>query len=842
MGPGARRLRRRFDDLPLAWKLLFLPALTAVLSAVMLAVAVHWARSGTGALQALDRDVFEPVLEAHRLEDGISLTHAGLSALILKRVIEAESRGWEGQAARIRPELEAHASSLDRLRAGLGELGAGGALRRVERAFAAYRDDVEATVAMAATDAAFATILMLQADLHFAEWRTAMEDLVGQLADRRRTLAEAAASAGSTALQAVAGLALLSTLVTLAGGVLIPARTIGRPLLRLADAVRRPAAAEDAVPGTARRDEIGTLARAVAAARQDAATLLRREAELTEINHRFDLALANMAHGLCMLDAEARLVVANARFAAMLGLPAGLVRPGLGLDRILGPWAARGALQGRPAEAAGAEFRARLAAAATGSFVERLADGATIAITHQAMPAGGWVLVFEDISARREAEARIAHLALHDALTDLPNRVLFRQRLEEALQRARRGHAAALLCLDLDRFKEVNDTLGHSVGDALLQAVTARVGAALRGTDMLARLGGDEFAIIQTDAPGPEAATALAQRLVDQLGQPFDLHGHQVIIGASIGIAFAPDDGDDPETLMKAGDLALYRAKADGRGCWRFFEAAMDARLRQRRTAELDLRRALAAGEFELFYQPVIALPDRRVGGMEALLRWRHPEKGIVPPDGFVPLAEEIGLLIPLGEWVLRRACADAMTWPAPLKVAVNLSPAQFASRGLVQAVAGALEASGLEAGRLELEITETVMLQDNQATLATLERLRALGVRIAMDDFGTGYSSLSYLQKFRFDKVKIDRSFTSGLGASRESQVIIDAVTSLCEGLAMVTTAEGVETEAQMEALCRSGCREAQGFLFSRPRPAAEVPAMLASLRDQASIAIAAQ
>ncbi len=436
-----------------------------------------------------------------------------------------------------------------------------------------------------------------------------------------------------------------------------------------------------------------------------------------------------------------------------------------------------------------------------------------------------------DVTERCQAEERIAHLAHHDALTGLPNRVLFRERMDGAIARARFGEGFAVLCLDLDRFKEVNDALGHPVGDALLCAVADRLRAELRDTDTLARLGGDEFALIQSCADQPGDATALARRLVEAVAAPFQIDGHQISVGTSIGVALAPGDGLHPDALLRAADMALYRAKADGRGTWHFFEPEMDARMQMRRTLELDLRRALVAGEFEVHYQPLVAIATRQVTGLEALVRWHHPERGLVPPDRFIPLCEEIGLIVPLGEYVLVRACADAVHWPGTPKVAVNLSPVQFASPGLVDAVAWALATSGLDPARLELEITETVMLRDTEATLAILYRLKALGVRIAMDDFGTGYSSLSYLQRFPFDKVKIDRSFIRSLDQSRQSNAIVRAVTDLCGGLGMTTTAEGVETEEQFAALRREGCSEAQGYLFSKPRPANEIPAVLRTL-----------
>ena len=442
--------------------------------------------------------------------------------------------------------------------------------------------------------------------------------------------------------------------------------------------------------------------------------------------------------------------------------------------------------------------------------------------------------VLIDVTEQHEAEARIAHIARHDALTGLPNRILFHDRLDQAVAQARRGQGAALLYLDLDRFKEVNDTLGHPVGDALLREVATRLQAVLREGDTLARLGGDEFAVIQLGLEQPQDASRLAQRLVEAISQPFILDGRQVVVGTSIGIALAPGDGLEADQLVKGADMALYRAKSEARGRWRYFEPAMDANLRQRRALEMDLRRALLLDQFDLHYQPIIDIGTREVAGLEALLRWNHPERGLVAPDAFIPLAEEVGLIVPLGEWVLRRACQDAMAWPEALRVAVNLSAAQFASRGLVPMVADALRQSGLAPQRLELEITEAVMLQDNAATLAALHQLKALGLRIAMDDFGTGCSSLSHLQRFPFDKVKIDRSFTRELGRSRQSEAIVQAVTDLCQGLDMVTTAEGVETERQFAALSRQGCREAQGFLFSRPRPAREVPDLLAALRPR--------
>ncbi len=438
----------------------------------------------------------------------------------------------------------------------------------------------------------------------------------------------------------------------------------------------------------------------------------------------------------------------------------------------------------------------------------------------------------QQTSERARAEAQISHMVHHDALTGLPNRVRFREEMDRALARARRGEPFAVFCVDLDHFKAVNDTLGHPVGDALLREVAGRLKACLRDTDTVARLGGDEFAILQVGGEQPLGATMLAERIIEFVSQPYDIAGHQVVIGASIGIALAPTDGDDADQLLKNADMALYRSKSDGRGVHRYFEPEMDAKMQTRRSLELDLRRAMVNEEFEIYYQPLVSLVDNGVCGFEALLRWKHPTRGMVSPADFIPLAEEIGVISPIGAWVLKRACQEASSWPSKVKVAVNLSPAQFKSKTLLLDVVAALGASGLPASRLELEITETVMLQDTETTLSTLYQLRDLGVRISMDDFGTGYSSLSYLRKFPFDKIKIDQSFIRDISSEDESVAIIRAVAGLGSSFGMATTAEGVETREQLRRLREEGCTEVQGYLFSPPKPAKEVGSMLRRIR----------
>ncbi|WP_188312018.1 sensor domain-containing protein [Salinarimonas soli] len=556
--------------------------------------------------------------------------------------------------------------------------------------------------------------------------------------------------------------------------------------------------------------------------------LREREDELTTQNLRFDAALSNMPHGLCLFDAGGHLILCNAAYARMYRLPEALTRPGTQVQDIL---AFRRSIANAPVDAE-TYVEQHVAGALAGtaqSFKATLQDGRIVQVTYNPMAIGGYVATHEDVTEAILAEARIAHMARHDALTGLPNRTLLRERMEEGLARVRRGQGLAVLCLDLDHFKAVNDTLGHPVGDLLLRAATKRIKECVRETDTVARLGGDEFTILQA-IDRPEQAGLLARRIIEVLRAPFGIEGHQVVIGTSVGVTCAPSDGLDPDVLLKNADMALYRAKADGRGACRFFEPAMDARLQERRRLELDLRRALAASEFELYYQPLVNAQSSEIIGFEALLRWNHPERGQVPPAEFIPLAEEIGLIIPLGEWVLRDACREAAAWPRKLKVAVNLSPVQFRSPTLLHTAVSALGMSGLSPHRLELEITESVLLHDSAATLALLHQLRALGVRIAMDDFGTGYSSLSYLRSFPFDKIKIDRSFVRELGEKSDCLAIVKAVAGLGASLGITTTAEGVETPEQLDRVREQGCTEVQGYLFSRPRPASEVRALIDS------------
>jgi diguanylate cyclase (GGDEF)-like protein len=568
--------------------------------------------------------------------------------------------------------------------------------------------------------------------------------------------------------------------------------------------------------------------------------LVQQKLQVEIQNLRFDAALNNMTQGLCMFDGKHELVVCNSSYASMYNLPERLTRPGTLFRDVLERRIANGFHEGMSTESYTREVLDCMVDDRPVSKVRELSDGRVIAIKQRRMPDGGWISTHEDITEYRRVEARAAHLARYDALTDLPNRAHLREWLDEELTAARTNEKIVVLSFDIDGFKELNDSLGHAAGDALLRTVGERLRGCLGERDTIARLGGDEFAIVQVAAEKPGAETSLAAEILDVMALPFELNGEQVTVGASIGIAVSPSDGTQADELLKNADLALHRAKAEGRGSCRFFEAGMDADMQARCKLQVDLRKALTQGEFQLYYQPVVNLEHNQICGLEALLRWVHPERGIVSPGVFIPLAEETGLIVPIGEWALRQACADAALWPDHIKVAVNLSPVQFRNRNLVQMVFAALAASGLPASRLELEITESVLLHDNAATIATLHQLRSLGVRIAMDDFGTGYSSLSYLRSFPFDKIKIDRCFVKDLSDTNAGSVaILRAVANLGISLGMATTAEGVETEEQLGTVRAEGCTEMQGYFFSPPRPLADIQRLfLAPARQRSASA----
>jgi len=557
------------------------------------------------------------------------------------------------------------------------------------------------------------------------------------------------------------------------------------------------------------------------------AELRAREVDLQAQNLRLNAAVCNMSQGLVMFDAAGRLVIHNPRYAELYRLEPDALASGQSLRDLLDLRIASGTFSGDP-DAYIETLRRTIEAGETISQFVELDDGRTIAVVSQPMAGGGWVATHEDITEQRRAQMKIEHMARHDALTDLANRVLLRERLTEALLHVERGQRLAVLCLDLDQFKSVNDSLGHPVGDELLRVVANRLRGCVREADTIARLGGDEFCILQTDIVDAADAERLAQRISDAIRAPYSLHGHSINVDVSIGIALAPTDGSDANDLIKHADMALYGAKADGRGVFRFFEPTMDARMKARRALELALRRAFENGEFELYYQPMLNLNQGSARCCEALLRWHCPERGMVSPGEFIPVVEEMGLIVALGEWVIRQACRDAAQWPGDICVAVNLSPTQLIHKSLLPTVLSALAAAQLPARRLELEITEAVLMQNTEITLQTLHQLRELGIRISMDDFGTGYSSLSYLRSFPFDKIKIDRCFINGLDNSAESSAIVQAVTGLAESLGMTTTAEGVETAEQLERVRALGCTDVQGFYYSRPVPVRELAKLL--------------
>ena len=557
-----------------------------------------------------------------------------------------------------------------------------------------------------------------------------------------------------------------------------------------------------------------------------------QEEKLRLQNLLLEAAIDNMVQGLAMFDVEQRLILSNRRYAEIYELSPEQVKLGTTLQEIIEHRFDNGLQSVKSSKEIVASMLCRCDDINFGEFYNQLGDGRCVAVTVQRMANGGTVTTHHDVTEQRRSEAKIAYMAAHDTLTGLPNRVLLNEQLERALARAERGEIIATHILDLDHFKHVNDTLGHPTGDKLLRMVGDRLRNLVGETDTVARMGGDEFAIVQIAISSPADATALAHKIITAVSEPYDIDEHQVVIGASIGIAIAPSDGLTSDEIMRNADLALYRAKGDGRGALRFFEAEMDAQMQARRLLECDLRKALPAGQFELYYQPIVDLATNEISGFEALIRWHHPQRGMIAPSAFIPMAEETGLIVPLGEWVIRQACATAASWPGNLKIAVNLSPAQFRSPGLLQAIVDALAASRLAPERLELEITETILLQDSEATLATLYRLRELAVRIVMDDFGTGYSSLSYLQSFPFDKIKIDRSFVKDIAENQGSLNIVRAVAALAKGLGMSTTAEGVETAEQLNSIRSEGCSEMQGFLFSRPVPAHELAQLLPANR----------
>ncbi len=565
-------------------------------------------------------------------------------------------------------------------------------------------------------------------------------------------------------------------------------------------------------------------------ARQEDGAVLWTGVILDETRTR-EAILDSLSQGFVLYDPQDRLIMRNSYYLKLYPALLDVAVPGATYEEVAKGEAAAAPASLREKTDRRTELRKRIEQhKGTHKVFERqLDEDRWILVNEQRTGDGGTVVLYTDISELKRRENQIRHLAYHDALTGLPNRALFHQRVERALVRARRrGTTVVVMWIDADNFKNVNDSLGHSAGDSLLKCLSDRMRATIRETDTVARLGGDEFGIVLTDANAPDYATQLAWRLLTVAAQPMEFQGQQIVSGISIGIATSATDGEQAETLLKNADLALYRAKADGRGTFRFFESEMDARAQARRALEIDLRHALVKEEFELYYQPQVKIETNEIVGLEALVRWRHRERGLVLPSEFIPISEQTGLIVRLGEWVLRRACLDAASWPDSITVAVNVSPAQFRNHDFAQLVAQVLRDTGLPPHRLEIEITESLLIRDVDANLTALRELKALGVRISMDDFGTGYSSLANLRSFPFDKFKIDRSFVMELEQNADSAAIVRSLLGLGRSLGMATCAEGVETSGQLVCLSGAGCIEVQGYYYSRPKSVADISQLL--------------
>jgi diguanylate cyclase (GGDEF)-like protein len=538
----------------------------------------------------------------------------------------------------------------------------------------------------------------------------------------------------------------------------------------------------------------------------------------------------SLSQGFLLFDAEDQLIIRNSHFLDIYPGLRDIAVPGARYADVVRAEIANGVDTSQALDTAAAfRWRIKRHLEPHVMFERPLAEDRWVLINEHRTSDGGTVVLYTDISELKRRESQVRHMAYHDGLTGIPNRALFHQRVEQLLAGSRKsGDAVAVVCVDLDRFKTVNDMLGHPGGDSVLKCTAERLRACVRDTDIVARLGGDEFGIAVTDFSTPDHMANLAWRLLNAVAEPMEHDGQQVVIGVSIGIAVSTTDGSEAVQLLKNADLALYRAKVDGRGTFRFFESEMDARAQARRALEINLRQAIAKQQLELHYQPQVDINTNAILGFEALVRWRHPERGLISPAEFIPLAEESGIIGRLGEWVLRRACLDALTWPASMTISVNVSPAQFKNRDFANVLANTLKETGLPAERLELEVTESLMLRDVASNLRTLEEIKRLGVRIAMDDFGTGYSSLGNLRSFPFDKIKIDQSFVGDLGKTTDAEAIIRAVIGLGDSLGMQTCAEGVETDEQLAFLRREGCAEVQGFYYAKPQPLEKIAEVL--------------
>ncbi|WP_158258254.1 putative bifunctional diguanylate cyclase/phosphodiesterase [Rhodopila globiformis] len=833
---------RTLSDLPLGRKVALIPALTLLMASLMLALFVHLGVRNTAALRALDHAVYEPLNQAQTLKDDITRLHTRLFAVLAIGNDRVDPAARKASAADLAARLDATVTAFNAFLAGNATIPQPLA-DRLRQEMGTYAARLRETAGFAASDASHGAMLAGTADADFDRLHAYLDALVQFLADRRAALTTQAVAASLKARELMLGLGLGTAMLGLLGSVAI-GRSIAGPLLRLTVLMKRLAGGDSdfVVPGRQRQDEVGAIARAIEVFRAN--IIARRDIELAlrRTNLQLDAALNSMLQGMLVWGPDYRLQLVNGRFFAICDLPPHGVRPGMTVAELIQAGMAFGLFPEQNPREVRSRINGLLSARRSVQTEMAMRPGLRVQVACEPMANGGAVITLEDVTEKRRNEEQIAFMAHHDTLTGLANRALFREYLNAAIMRP--GQPFAVLCLDLDRFKDVNDTLGHAVGDELLRLVAGRLRQCVRDGDIIARLGGDEFAIVLNSAAGGAAlAVSLAERLIDSIGAPYEVQGHSIVIGVSIGIALAEPDLPGAE-LLKRADVALYRAKEE-RGTFAFFETGMDEDLRVRLGLEADLRLAMQRNELALHYQPLYNFAADRITAVEALLRWNSPARGSVPPAEFIPLAEQTGLIAPIGQWVLRTACAEAVTWPTTVRVAVNLSPAQFRHQQLVAIVRDTLAETGLPADRLELEITETVLRQDTEAVMATLHGLHELGVHVSLDDFGTGYSSLNYLRRFPFDKIKIDRSFVGGLMlvpaeaacddtvmvAAKSAAMIVRAITGLGENLGIATTAEGVETAQQFAQIRHEGCTEVQGYFISPPRPAAEIEALLRRL-----------
>lgn len=789
----------------IATKLYGIVALFLAMVGVLAAATIQFAGETESTLAQLQREDFVNVAHAVRLQ-----------------VLLEQHRRMVATAPFVSPDTNAHDENIYReLSKAISGLIDGIAPERTEKLsqrFAllasqggsvfelARRQQNEHAVAASTRYGSAADGLALEVFTEGRKRVAAAETTLGNLAAQTRSL-----TAWVFFAVALTGVLIGPLCLLLLRRMLARTRGIGTALIRLA---RNDTSVE--IPGIADQDEFGELARSVAVFKAKSIELLNKQADFERLNQQLDAAINTMPLGLSMFDAQERLLMCNRQYTQMYDVPAELTRAGTAHCAL---WEHRTKTGARHSEQREPCVNGMLP---TPSMLVEYGSSRTVEVSRQPLKGGGWVSLHEDVTERRRQEAKIAHLAHHDMLTGLANRVLFRAKLEDSLQRLAGGRGFAVLCLDLDHFKAVNDTLGHPVGDLLLKQVSERLLSCVRHGDIVARLGGDEFAIVQASVRNAEQTASLAARLVETVSAPYEIDGNRIDIGTSIGITLAPSDGNDADKLMKNADLALYRSKSSGRRAFTFFAPEMDDEAQARRSLEVGLRRALSDDALELYYQPTVCLETKQAKGFEAVLRWRHPERGLIAPDELLSIAEEMGLLAEIGDWTLKQACAQAARWPAALHVAVNVSSPQFLQRGLTESLLQALANSGLPPHRLELEIAEAVLHED--PAIAILHQLRQLGVRVTLDGFGSRHCSLSSVRAFPFDKIKIAKAFVADIERSKETRAIVEAMVALGTRLQTTIVVEGIDDFDRMNHVRDLGCIEGQGFLLGPSLAAADV------------------